>query len=108
MSPRIGKLRQRLTIEQETRTDDGGGGATIVWDEVAEVWGVVEAVTGKETIAADRVTGNADYRITIRSRTDLSPAMRFRHGSDAFHILSLLDKDGRGRFLTCQCERRDL
>ena len=60
MSPRIGKLRQRLTIERKTRTDDGGGGATIVWDEVAEVWGVVEAFTGKETIAADRVSGNAD------------------------------------------------
>ena len=108
MSPRIGTLRDRLTIEQEARTGDGGGGSTVVWDGVADVWGAVEALSGKETSAADRITGSVDYRITIRYRTDLTPAMRFRRGSDAFHILSVLDKDGERRFLTCQCERRDL
>lgn len=108
MSTRIGRLRHRLTIEREQRTEDGGGGATTVWEEVGEVWGAVEASSGNETIGADRVRGKVAYLITIRHRSDIVPAMRFRSASETFHILSALDKDGRRRFLTCQCERRDL
>ncbi len=108
MSARIGKLRHRLTIERAVRTADGGGGGAVAWDEVAEIWAAVEAVSGKETVAADRVSGEVSHLITIRQRSDLGPAMRFRRGSEIFEILAVLDKDGRGRFLECHCERRDL
>ena len=108
MRARIGRLRHRLTLEARSRADDGGGGAVSTWDELAELWGAVEAVTGKETVAADRVTGQAAYQIVIRHRDDIMPAMRFRRGAEAFDILAALDKDGRRRFLVCQCERRDL
>ena len=108
MSTRIGRLRYRLKIERPVRTGDGGGGAAVAWDELAEVWGAVEAITGKETVGADRVAGEASCLITIRHRSDFAPAMRFRRGSEIFHILAALDRDGRRRFLACQCERRDL
>ena len=108
MRARIGRLRHRLTLEAASRADDGGGGAVSSWEEVAELWGAVEASTGKETVAADRVTGQAGFQIIIRYRDDVTPAMRFRRGAEAFHILAALDKDGRRRFLVCQCERRDL
>lgn len=108
MSPRIGRLRHRLSIEQEQRTADGGGGAAVAWQEVAEVWGLVEATGGREEVGADRVTGTAQALIVIRHRGDVVPAMRFRRGGEAFHILAVLDKDGRGRFLSCLCERHDL
>ncbi|NJM34939.1 MAG: phage head closure protein [Rhodomicrobium sp.] len=75
---------------------------------MGEVWGAVEASSGKEIVGADRVTGEASYTITIRYRPDLTPSMRFRRGTETFHILAVLDKDGRRRLLTCQCERRDL
>ncbi|WP_088348503.1 MULTISPECIES: phage head closure protein [Rhodomicrobium] len=107
MRPRIGRLRHRLTIERAERTGDGGGGAAVSWEEVAEVWGLVEATGGKEVVGADRVTGTAAVLIMIRHRADVVPAMRFRRGSEVFHILAVLDKDGRGRFLSCLCERRD-
>jgi SPP1 family predicted phage head-tail adaptor len=105
---RIGKLRHRLTLEQAMRTDDGGGGAEAGWEPVAELWAAVEAVSGTETVAADRISGQASYLITIRHREDLRPAMRFRRGAELFHILSALDQDGRKRFLVCHCARRDL
>jgi len=108
MSARIGKLRHRLTIERETLTDDGGGGAAAVWEEAGTVWAAIEAVSGKETVEAGRIAGRATYAITIRYRSDLEPAMRFRLGNELFEIKSLLDPDGRSRFLTCQCEICDL
>jgi SPP1 family predicted phage head-tail adaptor len=108
MRARIGRLRHRLTLEAASRADDGGGGAVSSWAELAELWGAVEAATGKETVAADRVTGRTGYQIIIRYRDDVTPAMRFRRGEEAFDILAALDKDGRRRFLVCQCERRDL
>jgi SPP1 family predicted phage head-tail adaptor len=108
MRVRIGRLRHRLTLEVAARGDDGGGGAVSTWSAVAELWGAVEAATGKETVAADRVTGRAGYQIVIRYRDGVTPAMRFRRGGEAFDILAALDKDGRRRLLVCQCERRDL
>jgi SPP1 family predicted phage head-tail adaptor len=108
MSVRIGRLRRRLTIEQEARDPDGGGGAAVAWEALGDVWGAVEALSGKETVGADRISGEAACQITIRHRSDVAPAMRFRDGAEIFHILSALDRDGRRRFLTCQCERRDL
>ena len=38
-TPPIGALRARLTLETPVRTDDGGGGATVTWTAVADVWG---------------------------------------------------------------------
>jgi SPP1 family predicted phage head-tail adaptor len=108
MRARIGRLRHRLTLEASSRIDDGGGGAVSTWEELAELWGAVEAVGGKEAVAADRVSGHAGYQIIIRYRDDVVPAMRFRRGAEAFDILAALDKDGRRRFLVCQCERLDL
>lgn len=108
MKARIGRLRHRLTLEANARADDGGGGTVSSWSALAELWGAVEAATGKEAIAADRVTGQAAYQIIIRYRDDVIPAMRFRRGAEAFDILAVLDQDGRRSFLVCQCERRDL
>jgi len=105
---RIGRLRHRLTLEASTRVNDGGGGAVSTWGAVAELWGTVEAATGKEAVAADRVSGGTAYQIVIRYRDDLAPAMRFRRGEEAFDIVAVLDKYGRRRFLVCLCERRDL
>jgi SPP1 family predicted phage head-tail adaptor len=108
MKTRIGKLRHRLTIEQEVRVADGGGGSASSWEQVGEVWAAVEATGGRESVAADRLGDDVSCRITIRHRSDLGPAMRFRRGDEIFAILAVLDRDDRRRFLDCHCERRDL
>jgi SPP1 family predicted phage head-tail adaptor len=108
MRPRIGKLRHRLTLEAPVRSADGGGGASIAWDEVAQIWGAVEASGGGEAVDADRVSGARQLIVTLRYRDDVAPAMRFRLGGRLFPIRAALDADGRKRFLRCLCEERDL
>lgn len=108
MSIPIGKMRHRLTLQQEMRMGDGGGGSQSAWQDVAEIWGALEGMSGGEAIMADRISGNTKYQITIRWRSDVSPAMRFLFGGRIFQILTVLDADGRRRFLRCACEERDL
>ena len=107
MTMAIGRLRHRMTIERETLTGDGGGGAVAVWEDVGEVWGAIEAVSGGESLESDRTSGRVSYRITIRHRSGVEPAMRFRRNEELYHISAVMDKTGRRRFLECMCERRD-
>ena len=107
MSIPIGRLRHRLTIERETLTDDGGGGAIAVWEDIGEAWASIEAVSGVENPEADRIAGRISYVIMIRHRAGLEPAMRFRRDDELYWITAILDKTGRRRLLQCLCEQRD-
>jgi SPP1 family predicted phage head-tail adaptor len=110
-SPSIGKLRDRLTLETPVRSDDGGGGATIAWTTVAEVWGAVRPVSGDERLRADAVTGRVTHQVWIRHRADVAPAMRFRQAARILDIVAVLDAgsdSGRRDRLRCLCEERHL
>lgn len=100
----IGALRHRIVLEERVRLADGGGGATESWTEVATVWGSLKQVSGQERENADRVASQTMTDIMIRYRTGVTPDMRFRLGTRVFNIQGVLDKDGRGRWLTCLCE----
>jgi SPP1 family predicted phage head-tail adaptor len=108
MSPlRIGALRDRLTLETPVRSDDGGGGATITWTTVADLWGAVRPITGDERLRADAVTGRVTHQVWIRHRPDVVPAMRFTQGARILDIVAVLDPGRRDR-LQCLCEERHL
>ena len=104
----IGGLRHRLSLEQSSLTPDGGGGVTESWVQVAQVWGAIEPLSGRESVEAARIAGRHMYEIRIRYRADVEPAMRFQMVSRIFHILSVEDVGGRGRWLKALCEEREL
>jgi SPP1 family predicted phage head-tail adaptor len=108
VKPRIGKLRHRLTLEAPYRTADDGGGAVMTWAAIADIWGSIEAASGSERLAADRLTGTTQPMVTIRYRADVTTAMRFLSGDRTLLIRAVLDTDGTRRFLRCLCEERDL
>jgi SPP1 family predicted phage head-tail adaptor len=99
----IGKLRHALTLENETRSDDGCGGFTSAWSAIASVWGSIEAAGAEEETAADRTLASVTHRITIRHRAGVLPAQRFTHAGRIFRIEGARDPDGRKRFLVCDC-----
>ncbi len=104
----IGDLRHRVQIETATRTADGGGGATIAWTLVAEVWAAIWTRTGDESFDLDRTAGRATHDIWIRFRGDVKPEMRVRFGSRIFDLRGAIDADDRGRWLRCPSVERDL
>jgi SPP1 family predicted phage head-tail adaptor len=106
--PGIGALRRRLTLEQQIRTADGGGGVTVTWIGVTDLWAELTAMAGTEQVIADGLQGRVSHRITIRKRADVEAAMRFRMGTRAFYIESVLGRDDPEAFLRCLCEERNL
>ena len=104
----IGALRHRFTLEQTSLTPDGGGGVTESWVQVAQLWGQLTPLSGRERVEASRIAGRHMYDISLRYRSDVEPAMRFRLGTRIFHILSIEDVDARGQWLKALCEEREL
>ena len=107
----IGALRERLTLQSPIRTDDGGGGATLTWATVAELWAAVRPISGDERLRHDAVTGRVTHEVWIRHRSDVVPAMRFTAGERILHIVAVLDPafgTSRGDRLQCLCEKRHL
>lgn len=105
---KIGDLRHRVQIESAARASDGGGGATVTWIEVAEVWAAIWTRTSDETFEHDRAAGRATHDIWIRHRADLKPEMRIRSGARSFDILGVIDVEDRGRWLKVPVLERDL
>jgi SPP1 family predicted phage head-tail adaptor len=99
----IGELRHLLTLESETRTDDGCGGFSSAWNAVASLWGEIRAVVAEEETAADRTLASVTHRIAIRHRAGVLPAQRFSHAGRIFRIEGVRDPDGRKRLLICDC-----
>jgi SPP1 family predicted phage head-tail adaptor len=104
----IGGLKHRIVLEERVRAADGGGGGTETWTPVATLWASLKQTSGRERDAADRVAPRTLADITIRYRPDVTTDMRFRQGTRFFNIRSVLDKDGRKRWLTCHCEEGSL
>ena len=85
-------LSERVTIEQPTQTDDGYGGKSISWAELATCFAQVEPVLSNaqsEQVIGGQVSAYTGYRITVRVRTDVTAAMRILWKTHTLQIHSL-------------------
>ena len=62
-----GRLRERVRIEREVRTPDGGGGASITWEAVAVLWANVQPLKGQERLQAMQLEASNLFKITLRN-----------------------------------------
>ena len=104
----IGDLRQRMTLEQVSRVDDGGGGASESWAAVATLWGALRPLQGHEELDADALSGALTHEVWLRYRDGVKPDMRLRHGGRIFEVRAVIDVGERGRWLRLLCEERRL
>lgn len=76
----ISRLNQRVRIEQPSTSSDGYGGKTVTWSAVATVFAEVVPLAAiaasAEPVVGDQPQAHAGYRVTLRSRTDVTAAMR--------------------------------
>ena len=102
--PTIGELIHRFQLLAPVRTPDGAGGATVTFALISEVWGDLRARAGAERLDADRLGGRVTHAIWLRYRDGLTPDCRLMLGTRRFEIRSVLNHNGRQRFLECHCE----
>ncbi len=88
-------LNERVRIEQLVGTDDGYGGKTQSWSELATVFAQVEPVYLAQTERAigDQRSANAGYRVRLRLRTDVDAAMRLIWKTHVLAIHSIHEQD---------------
>lgn len=96
---RVGQLRHRVTIQTATETRDAIGGVIAAPSTFATVWASVEALQGREYLAAQQVNAEVDHRIRIRYLAGVTPKMRVAFGARLFDVQAVLNPDGRNREL---------
>ena len=79
---RAGSLDKRVTIQTRNETDDGAGGQTIVYADLATVWASIEPGTGREFVAAQQLQPELSHIVTIRYRSDVTAKHRIKYVSN--------------------------
>ena len=89
------RLTERVTILQPLTSDDGYGGLAVDWEELTTVFAEVTPILSvvQDRLVADARRATNGYRITIRTRSDVTGAMRLQWKSHALSIHSLHEQD---------------
>lgn len=95
----IGALKNLLSIEEPVLSPDGGGGFTVAWQIVAEVYADIAELAGSEPLQHRQLAPRTPCRITLLHRADLRADMRLSGGGRNYDIISLRDPDGAGAYL---------
>lgn len=98
----IGRLDQRIVVEQRTVTKQSNGEETIAWSTLATVWAEVKHVSGKELLARYGIDAEQALTFRIRSRDDLDATMRVGYQGRYFDIKGL-PLHTREPYMTISC-----
>lgn len=85
------RLKRRLTLQQEIRTDDGQGGYTRSWKDVASLWAEIMPVKGVEQLAAGKLESPVTHKIMLRYRDGITAGQRLCFEGRAFNIHAVLN-----------------
>lgn len=98
------ELNRRISIERPVLTDNGSGGATVVWMKVCETWAKMRPARGVERIAHGQLTATTMETITIRYIAELDERWRLNFEGRLFNIRDIADLEERHIYLELSCE----
>lgn len=85
-----GRLRQRVTIETESRAPNGQGGYRTAWTAIAEkVSAEIVAQSGTEALKLNAERSATQYRVSIRKRAGLTAKHRLQWKGQVMAIHSV-------------------
>lgn len=102
MTLAAGKLRHRVTIQQQVETQNPDTGAvTVEWGLHADCWAEYVASSVREFIAAAAVQSEVKGRFTVRTDEGVTADMRVIHRGKAYAILGVMpDPDSGLEYMT--------
>lgn len=103
---RAGRLRFRIALDEPVMTQDDTGDPVPNWVTRAMVWGNIEPLTGRESLATQQVLSDLTTRITLRADMTterMNATWRLRHRGVIYNITSLADRQLRGREIELLC-----
>lgn len=96
------QFNRKLVLEAPTRSSDGAGGFSEIWQALGIIWGeVLPRGAGREVEASE-----LKLKITVRAAPQGAPsrptaAMRFRDGDRVYNIDAVTEAEAAGRYLVC-------
>lgn len=102
-----GRLRDRVSLEDETRSPNGQGGFTTAWSAIDEsISAEVIGLTGEESVTAAVERTSQRWRVTMRKRTPpVTTKQRLFWDGRALNIKSVLpDPKAPRSAIICICE----
>ena len=88
----VGRLRQRIQLQEYVTASDGQGGSTATWEELGTVWADVKPVGGSERYEIESLKGNITHTVRLRYYSGLSNENRFIFNGKAYYIKYPLNK----------------
>jgi SPP1 family predicted phage head-tail adaptor len=111
MPKHAGELRDRIRIDQ-----DLGATVNVIGDAVPDwqplitgtddgmIWANVAPMSAGEQWRRLQMNAEANWKVTIRHRTDITPRMRVVFGPRVMEIRGIVNPDMKRRFLELACE----
>lgn len=110
----IGKMRYILQIQSATRTSDDGGGVSLTWEKVADVYADIQTQSAQEAMHGrdNEIREVTKHKIYIRYRKDVSHKNRlvqtYKRGNTTatrtFNIKGVVNVDNRFKMLELACD----
>jgi SPP1 family predicted phage head-tail adaptor len=101
---RSGSLRQRVQLVQPGTSADSFGGISPSGGTVlAETWASIEALSGRDALAAQSFTSVASHLVTIRWMPGVLAKQVVKFGTRTFQIEAVLNPDERTKVLKLVC-----
>lgn len=93
-------LRHRITVQSETRTDDGEGGYAAAWVDVAgDVPASVDPIQARQQFQNRSVGVDATHVIKTRADVTVEEGYRIAWGSRTFEVLTVENINEIGEML---------
>lgn len=105
MTYRPGELDQRVKVLRQSLTNDGMGGSSLAWVEVAEIWAHVRPKGGREVTEFDRVNGQASYLFVVRNGLDVRDSDTLEWDGIRFNISVRKQPKTRAMYLEIDADR---
>jgi len=102
--PSIGRLRYLVKLQSPTRTTDTGGGQSISWSTVTDLYADIRPASGNEAFTQGQLQENTRHEVTVRYRSDMNTSYRLLYGSRIFNIRHIKNVNESDRFFVLTCE----
>lgn len=99
----IGKLRERILVEQVTRSASTTGYPAETWSTLDTIWGMVDYKgINREDVDGGKITAKSQIRVTCRYRTDITESMRITYINKKYQIENIqISEDNLYLILFC-------
>jgi len=104
MNPKL-MDRRVIILNPDVETENALGALVKTTQEVATVWASVVPLRGREYFEAQKIRSELSYRVTMRYRDDVTPAMTIRYKAKDLEINSVIEI-GREEGLEIMCTEK--